>query len=95
MEGTRILEELRDYIANQVLDGKDIGLDATTPLLEWGVLNSIEIVRLVSFIHSHFGIEISIDELTADRFTNLEAITNLILDKNVSATPHQQNYLPY
>ena len=37
MQQSEVLESLKGNVANEILDGKDIGLDGTTPLLEWGV----------------------------------------------------------
>lgn len=86
MERTAVLEQLRKYIAEQVLDGKDIGLDETSPLLEWGVINSIEIVRLLTFIRKQFAIEIPPQQMIADNFVNLGAIADIILSHQSEAS---------
>jgi len=67
------------YIADQVLDGKDIGLDTTTPLLEWGVINSLEIVKLISFIRTQFGVSVPSNKVTAEYFQNLGTLTSLVM----------------
>jgi len=67
------------YVADEVLDGKDISLDATTPLLEWGVVNSLEIVKLINFIRSRFNISIPSDKVTAEHFQNLHSLANLVV----------------
>lgn len=73
-----IMQEVKDYIAAKILDGKDVGLDAQTPLLEWGILNSIEIMRLFTYIREQFQVDISPKQMVASNFSDLEAITNLI-----------------
>jgi acyl carrier protein len=75
-----VVEQLKNYIAQNVLDGEDIGLDETTPLLEWGVMNSLEIARIIAFIHEHFHVEVPVERLDADTFGNLHSIANLILE---------------
>jgi acyl carrier protein len=80
MQRSEVLEKLTRYIAEKVLDGKDIGLSETTPLLEWGIINSLEIVRILSFIEGAFGVEISADKLIADHFATLASITDLVLE---------------
>jgi len=80
MQRSEILRQLKGYISNHVLDGRDIGLDETTPLLEWGVINSLEIVRLLSFIQKQFNVEVPGDRIVADHFVNLNSITNLVLE---------------
>jgi acyl carrier protein len=83
MQQTTVSEQLKKYIAQDVLGGKDIGLDETTPLLEWGIINSLEMVRLLNFIRKQFDIDIPTDKLVADHFTNITSIAELILKFNV------------
>lgn len=80
MQRSEVLKQVKQYIVTEVLDGKDIGLEETTPLLEWGIINSLEIVRLLSFVQERFAIEIPVEKMTADYFTSLNAITDLILE---------------
>lgn len=84
MQRTEVIAQLKTYFAQDVLDGRDIDLDEATPLLEWGVINSLEIVRLLSFIHTRFAIEIPMHRLTADHFANLSSIADLIIGDEVS-----------
>jgi medium-chain acyl-[acyl-carrier-protein] hydrolase len=79
MQRAEVLQQVRGYISKQVLDGRDIGLDETTPLLEWGLINSLEIVRLLSFVQGQFNIEVPGEMIIADHFTNLASVTDLVL----------------
>ena len=80
MKQAEVLESLKGYISHEILDGKDIGLDGATPLLEWGIINSMEMARLVSFIEDRFGVEVPSDKITIEYFKDLTAITNLVLE---------------
>jgi acyl carrier protein len=80
MKQAEVLESLKGYISREILDGKDIGLDASTPLLEWGIINSLEIARLVSFLEDRFGVEVPNDKITIEYFKDMNAITNLVLE---------------
>lgn len=80
MQRLIIVEQLRRYIAQDVLGGKDIGLDETTPLLEWGIINSLEMVRLLSFVRRQFGVDIPTGKLVADFFTSISSIADLVLE---------------
>ena len=86
MERSEVLEQLQKYVVEQVLDGKNIDLDETSPLLEWGVMNSIEIVRLLIFIRKQFAIEIPPQQMIADNFVNLGAIANMMLSHQPEAS---------
>lgn len=79
MQRLEVMEQLQKYFVEQVLDGKNIGLDETSPLLEWGVINSIEIVRLLTFIHKRFDIEIPPGQMTADNFVDIGTIADMVL----------------
>ena len=81
MQRLTVIEHLKRYIAQDVLGGKDIGLDETTPLLEWGIINSLEIVRLLSFIRKQFAVDISTEKLVADSFTSVSSIADLVLEQ--------------
>ncbi len=89
MQRIEVLEQLKNYITKQVLDGKNIGLDETTPLLEWGVINSLEIVRLLTFIRTQFNVDIPNDQMIAENFMNLSVITDMVMasKQEMSATP--------
>lgn len=80
MNQSEVLESLKGYISREILDGKDIGLDGSTPLLEWGIINSMEMARLVSFIQDKFGVEVPSDKITIEYFKDLTSVTNLVLE---------------
>lgn len=81
MNRTTIVEQLKSYIAQDVLGGKDIGLDETTPLLEWGIINSLEMVKLLRFIRQQFSVDIPTDKLVADSFIDVMSVANLVLEQ--------------
>jgi acyl carrier protein len=80
MPSEQVFSVLREYIVGQVLDGKDVGLDRATPLLEWGVLNSLEVARLISFIKAQFGVLVPSDRVVADNFKNLDVLTSVVVE---------------
>lgn len=84
MQRTEVTTQLKNFLVQDVLSGKDIGLDETTPLLEWGVINSLEMVRLLGFIKNTFAVDIPMSKLTADNFTNLSSISNLVMENTDS-----------
>jgi acyl carrier protein len=86
MQKAKVIQDLKQYLICEVLDGNDIGLDEHTPLLAWSIINSLEMVRLLTFIDSRFGVEIPSDDLIAENFTDLTSITNLIFKKMIPAS---------
>jgi len=79
MQADEIFNKLKSFIANELLDGTDGGLDQTTPLLEWGVLDSLSMVSLLAFIEESMGIHVPDKEVKPENFENLQAIIKLIM----------------
>jgi acyl carrier protein len=52
---------------------------AETELIACGILDSIEILNLVSFLEEHFGIALPIDEFVPENFATPRAIANLVM----------------
>jgi acyl carrier protein len=76
----QVLAALTQYISKEVLEGRDEGLESTSPLLAWGVINSLEITRLVAFVRKEFGVEIPATRMAPQHFKDLESITALVMD---------------
>jgi acyl carrier protein len=78
MSNDQVILELRAFIAREFLNGKDAGLDETTPLIEWGVIDSIAIVSLRDFVSTRFGVEIPHSELKPSNMSTLTTIASLV-----------------
>ena len=73
-----VVEGLQAFIRRQILEGEDLGLTATTPLLELGILNSMEVLSLVAFIESRFNVVVPPEQILADNFKDLQTIAGLV-----------------
>ncbi len=75
-----VLAVLTEYVAVRLLgDDSASDLTARTPLLELGVLNSVETSRLVAYIRETFGVRLPPTALTANNFRDLETIAGLVV----------------
>ncbi|MGK5533263.1 phosphopantetheine-binding protein, partial [Streptomyces sp. URMC 129] len=54
------------------------GVDADTPLLEWGILNSMNTAKLLTFVREELGVEVPVTRITGRDFGSLRAITDLV-----------------
>jgi acyl carrier protein len=64
------------FIRERLLDGDAAGeLDETSPLLEWGVINSLNSVILLSFITEEFGTQILLENIDATTFKSVRNIS--------------------
>ncbi len=71
----QILQSLTSYFADE-LGAK--GLGDSDSLLSSGVLDSLAIVRLLSFVEEEFDVEISDADFDPENFETLGTITKLI-----------------
>jgi acyl carrier protein len=85
---TQIIERARMYVLGNLLNARtDISLTETDALLEGGIIDSMGLVELISFIQDEFSIHISNDEITEDNFATLARIGSYVLSKRAAATP--------
>jgi acyl carrier protein len=76
---TAVTDDLLAYVRKEFLDDDDSAdLTATSPLLEWGILNSMTTVRLVAHVKSEFGVVIPPQRMSAGNFRDLESIVQLV-----------------
>lgn len=75
-----LLTHIRDHIVTALLpEGEDLDLAPDTPLLEWGILNSLSTVRLLNHLRQDLGAPITSADLVGDNFRDLDAIVTLVL----------------
>jgi acyl carrier protein len=78
MSTEAIVEDLKEFITREFLNGKGEGLGPDTPLIEWGVIDSVAIVSLREFVSSRYGVKIPNAELKPSNLTNLAVIAAMI-----------------
>jgi acyl carrier protein len=71
------IEPIREFIVHQHLDGKG-DLDRHTPLLEWGVIDSLALTDVLGFVEEEFDLTVPAEELTPENLRDLEAIAALL-----------------
>ena len=78
MTREQMLGELKGFVVTEFLDGRDSGLDENTPLLEWGVIDSISAAQLVAFSKERFAVEVPQSELVPQNLENLGAFQSML-----------------
>jgi acyl carrier protein len=74
---------IRDYIKTELLMSDETSLGDDTPL--WGgVLDSVGLMQLITFIEEQFEIEVDDEELTSAHFGTVGNIAELV-DRKVAA----------
>jgi acyl carrier protein len=78
MQDQVILDSLRAYVSERILQDPTVTIEPDTPLLEWGILNSISTVQLIGFIREQFQVDIPPEEVAGRNFKDLRSISQLL-----------------
>lgn len=80
MQASEVMDSLKDYFVREVLDGREAGLDAETPLIEWGLLNSMEIMKLIRFIEDRYNVTVPGNKVVMANLKDLTALSALVME---------------
>jgi acyl carrier protein len=79
MNSVQIIDRTRAYIAENFLYMRpDFQLGETDSLLERGIIDSMGVMELVSFIESEFGVTVGDDDVTEENIGSLRAIHTFV-----------------
>ena len=73
-------EVILEYIRNEYLDDdeEDEELDANTPLISSGIVDSFSMVSLKRFLEKKYNISIPDEEASAEAFDTVKSIVNVV-----------------
>jgi acyl carrier protein len=72
-------QNIIDFLVNDLLYDKDLDkLAPSDPLIEGGLLDSLGVMRVVSFCEETFGIELADTDVVPENFETVSAIAKLI-----------------
>lgn len=82
-----ISARLLDFIRERFLDNDpNSDLNESTPLLEWGILNSMNTIVLLRFVREELDVPVSAAMVNGQNFKDMDNITSMILDISSTAT---------
>ena len=87
-QNSRIEVAVQGYIAETFLDGDDEGLEPSSPLLEWGILDSMGMVRLLKFLEEEFAVRIDEEAITPKNFRDVRSISSLVVEYSTRPPVH-------
>ena len=74
---------VKSFILNEFLPGEDpAALTDATPLMTTGILDSIAVLKVVTFLENQFGITIEPHEAVVENLNTLSDICRLVMSKN-------------
>lgn len=80
MAADEVAGRITGFIREELLDGDSRNeLDMDTPLLEWGILNSLNTAKLLAFIRTDLGAFVPPLEINARNFRDVRSISALVL----------------
>jgi methoxymalonate biosynthesis acyl carrier protein len=71
--------EIQGWLKENVTGGREVSPDE--PLIENGVLTSLQTVELVTFLEERFDILVEDEEFDEENFGSVEAIASLVASK--------------
>jgi acyl carrier protein len=78
----QVTQKIKEHITQEFLyDRPEIVLDNDFSLIENGIIDSMGIFRLISFLEEQFAVTLEPDEVLLENFENLNSITAFVLSK--------------
>lgn len=85
MNTEHIKTTLKTFILTEYLPGEDpAALTDTTPLMTTGILDSIAVLKVVTFLENEFGITIQPHEAVVENLNTLSDIADFVISKKAA-----------
>ncbi|MGC1226934.1 MAG: acyl carrier protein [Candidatus Sulfotelmatobacter sp.] len=80
---TSVREQIRQFILEELASAKGISeFSDDESLMANGVIDSLGIFRLVTFLEENFGVRVGDEEITADNLSSVDTIEQLVIRKS-------------
>ena len=87
MNAQDIKTTMKTFILNEYLPGEDpAALTDATPLMTTGILDSIAVLKVVTFLENQFGITIEPHEAVVEHLNTLSDMAQLVISKKSPPT---------
>ena len=84
MEAHIIAERIKKFLVQQFPATKNVGNEE--PLLKNGLIDSLGILDVVTFLEKEFGIAVTDEELLPENFESVHSLSNFVQQKNNGIT---------
>jgi len=82
MNGSQVNLEIRKFILDKFPLSRKQQIKDSDPLLESGVLDSLGVLDLVSFVEQEFSVHVADDELVPENFQSINRIAAFVEGKS-------------
>lgn len=69
---------LMEFVGEELLRGRKSDLSPDEDLLSTGIIDSLGILRLVSFIEERFGIQVPDEDVVYENFSSVKALVDYL-----------------
>lgn len=69
---------LREFIRQEILHGRAVPLDDGDDLLSAGILDSLGILKMVSFLEERFGLTVPDEDVVFENFQNVRVMAEYV-----------------
>lgn len=76
-----VLAEIRTFVAGWFRDGREDGLEADTPLVTSGIVDSAGVVEVVEFLERRFGIKLTDADISLKNCNTLRGLCDLVASR--------------
>jgi len=76
-----ILADIRTFVATWFRDGREDGIEADTPLVTSGIVDSAGVVEVVEFLEQRFQVRITDADISLRNCNTLDGLADLVLQK--------------
>ena len=73
-----VLSAVKDFFRQEVVGGDEADLAPTTDLIEQGIIDSINLHRLIGFLEERFELRLPDELIVPQNFRTLKAIQELV-----------------
>ena len=87
MTAAHVIEKARAYITENFLYmRRDFRLDDNDSLLGNGIVDSMGVMEVISFIETEFGVEVGDDDVTEENLGSITAISRFVVARAGAAS---------
>ena len=79
------LASIKTFIRTELIYDDEKDFDENTNLIERGIIDSMSLVRLISFIEENYEIQVQDEDIVPENFSSLNKISNFIAERRKPA----------
>ncbi len=79
------LSSIKNFIRTELIYDDEKDFDENTNLIERGIIDSMSLVRLISFLEENYEIQVQDEDIVPENFSSLNKISSFISDRRKPA----------